>query len=99
ANTGAARSASLTIGGESFAVEQQSGNAAPLPFLGSMAQLAEAGDWDTAITVINTGAVSANLRLSFFDNSGSPMTVPLDFPQQTASSGPMLASSIDRTIA
>lgn len=99
ANTGAARSGSLGVGGLAFALEQQSPSSADLNFVGSMAQMAAAGHWDTTITLINGGASEANARLSFFDNSGNPLALPLAFPQLPPAAGPLLAPTLDRTLS
>lgn len=62
-----------------------------------MAQFASAGYWKTVITLINTGTVAALARLNFFDNEGKPLVLPLNFPQ-SSSGGPLLASTLDRTL-
>ena len=48
---------------------------------GSMAQLAFAGGWTTAFTLVNTGTAPVQATLNFFDNNGNPLPVPLVFPQ------------------
>ena len=53
---------------------------------------------------MNKGPGSAQARLSLFGDAANPtgngpLTLPLAFPQQSGASGPLLASSIDRTIA
>jgi hypothetical protein len=97
ANPGAARSGSITIGGLTFAVEQ---SALTFSFTStaSMPHLAVAGSWTTTITLVNTGSTAAQTRLSFFDDNGNPLTLPLTFPQTSTSSGPLLASTLDRTL-
>lgn len=50
------------------------------------------------MTLINPGTAATQLRLSFFDGNGNPLTIPLTFPQSPAGSGPLMASSIDRTL-
>jgi hypothetical protein len=97
ANSGTARSGSLTVAGLSFTVEEASTSTAGLVSAGSMAQLASAGYWKTTITLINTGSVAAQARLNFFDDRGNPLLLPLYFPQ-SSSSGPLLASTLDRTV-
>ncbi len=63
---------------------------------GTMAHLASAGSWKTTITLVNTGTASANAHLHFFGDSGSPLSLPLSFPQ---SGSPTTASTLDRTLA
>jgi YD repeat-containing protein len=99
ANTGAARSGSLGVAGLAFALEQQSSSSAGLNFVGSMAQMASAGHWNTTITLINSGPSEGNARLSFFDNSGNPLALPLAFPQLPPAAGPLLATTLDRTLS
>jgi hypothetical protein len=98
ANAGAARSSSITIADQAFDIEQSAltfsyTSAASLP------HLAVAGSWETTITLVNTSLVTVPARLSFFDDNGSPLTLPLTFPQASGNSGPLLASTLDRTLA
>jgi len=65
--------------------------------VGSMAQVASGGSWTTTITLVNNGAAPANLQLNFFDDNGSPLTLPLTFPQ-TASASPLMAATLNRTL-
>jgi YD repeat-containing protein len=99
ANTTAARSGSLGVAGLAFALEQQSSSSAGLNFVGSMAQMSSAGGWDTTITLVNGGTSEANARLSFFDNSGNPLGLPLAFPQLPPATGSLLAPTLDRTLS
>ncbi len=46
---------------------------------GTMAQVAAGGDWLTIFTLTNTGTSSANFELSFFDNNGNELSLPLMF--------------------
>ena len=59
ANSGAARSGTIDIGGQTFTINQESGSASGLTFAGSMAQVASAGGWDTSFTVVNLGTAPA----------------------------------------
>ena len=62
---------------------------------GTMAHVASGGGWQTLFTLVNTGTTSANLTLSFFADDGSPVSLPLSFPQ----SGAMATqSSVSRAI-
>ena len=50
--------------------------------IASMAQLASAGGWDTAFTLINTGSAAACSQLQFYaDPNGGPLALPFTFPQ------------------
>ncbi|HYW46756.1 MAG TPA: Ig domain-containing protein [Bryobacteraceae bacterium] len=99
ANTGAARSAILIIAFNSYTVEQAAAaGVTTFTGTGTIAQIASAGTWQTTITLVNTGASPAQARLSFFDDSGKPLALPLSFPQSASSNGPTLASTLDRTV-
>jgi hypothetical protein len=98
ANAGADRIGSITIAGDIFTVEQASISIAGSTNAGSMPQVASAGGWKTTITLINTGSAQATARLNFFDNNGNPLTLPLRFPQSPTQVGPLLASTLDRTL-
>jgi hypothetical protein len=63
---------------------------------GSIAHVASANGWKTTFVLVNTGASSAQVHLNFFDDSGSPLTLPLSFPQ-SGGNGPA-AASLDRTL-
>ena len=65
---------------------------------GSIAQIASAGHWTTTITLVNQGSTPAPALLSFFDQNGSPLLLPLSFPQP-ALNGPPAASRLPLTIA
>jgi hypothetical protein len=54
-------------------------------FVGSMPHLASGGgQWTTTFTLLNNGAAPANVALNFFDNNGSPLPLPVTFPQTSA---------------
>jgi uncharacterized protein (DUF779 family) len=100
-NTGAARSGSVSVAGLSFTVEEAAASSAGLIGAGSMAQLASGGYWTTTITLVNTGSSPAQARLSFFDNNGNPLALPLSFPPPSGGAIPLvllLASTLDRTL-
>ncbi len=67
--------------------------------VGSMAQLASGGSWTTTITLVNTGTTAADVLLSFFDNNGVPLIVPLFFPQLGSTPVPLLLSVFGHTMA
>ncbi len=97
-------SGSFTIAGLSFTVEQQATSIPGLSFIGSMAHLAAEENWTTTFTLVNKGTASETARLSLFgdaiDPTGNgPLILPLMFPQQPPSSGPLLAASFDQTLA
>jgi hypothetical protein len=70
--------------------------AGTLAYAGSMAHLASGGGWKTTVTLFNDGASPAQAQVSFFDDSGNPLTLPLAFPQGTiaALSAPTLTHTI-----
>ena len=51
---------------------------------GTMPHVASGGGWQTTFTLVNTGTSAANATLNFYDNNGSPLTLPLEFPQTGA---------------
>jgi hypothetical protein len=52
-----------------------------LAYAGSMAHLASGGGWKTTVILLNNGATQAQAQVSFFDDGGNPLTLPLTFPQ------------------
>jgi sugar lactone lactonase YvrE len=98
ANTGAARSGVIGITGFSFALEQASLSTTEMTGSGAMAQLASAGSWKTTITLVNTDSAPQKIRLSFFDDNGIPLALPLTFPQAPLAAGTFQAAVLDRTI-
>ncbi len=105
ANSGADLSATTTIGGVPYDVEQEAGSFSGLSLIGSMPHLAAFENWTTSFTMVNKSVSSATARLSLFgdavDASGNgPLTLSLAFPQSAfALPGPLLASTFDRTLA
>ncbi len=97
-NGGADQTATMTVTNVPFVVEQE-GTVAGLNAIGSLAHLAAEENWTTAFTMVNKSASAAQARLSFFGDPGGQLTIPLTFPQQTAAAAPLLAQSIDRTVA
>jgi photosystem II stability/assembly factor-like uncharacterized protein len=67
---------------------------------GSIAHLASGGDgWQTTFVLVNAGNSAAQATLSFFaDITGSPLPLPLSFPQP-GNGTPTVATSITRTLA
>jgi hypothetical protein len=68
-----------------------------LSFAGSMAHLASAGLWKTIFTLVNSGTVASTARLSFFDDNGNPLALPLSFPQ-TSTVPQTPVTTLDRTL-
>ncbi len=48
---------------------------------GNMPHVASGGGWQTTFTLVNTGTSAANATLSFQDDSGNALALPLSFPQ------------------
>ncbi len=104
ANAAGDRSGSIAIGGAGFTVEQEAGVLPGLAFMGSMAHLAAEENWTTAFTIVNKDTNSAIARLSFSGDAQDPtgngtLTLPLAFPLQPAAASPVLAATLDRTVA
>jgi len=62
----------------------------------AMAQLASGGGWQTTFTLVNMGTSSAQAQLSFFDNSGNALSLPLTFVQTGVTT---TTSTLSQTIA
>ena len=66
------------------------------PGNGSMAHITYNGGWDTTITLVNRGTLSAQPTLSFYDDHGNPLSIPFTYPQ---TGGALTSSSIPLTLA
>jgi hypothetical protein len=97
-NTGADRTASLTVAGVTFRIEQTGPTLPGAVAIGSLAQIASEGTWDTSFNYVNLGPAQAQTRTTFFDGNGGPLPLPFTFPQLPPASGPLLASMLDRSI-
>jgi hypothetical protein len=64
-------------------------------YAGSFAHFASGAGWDTIITLVNNGTANAQAQVNFYDESGNPATLPLDFPQGAA---PQSASTYSQTL-
>jgi len=66
---------------------------------GSIAHLASGGDgWQTTFVLVNTGTGATSATLNFFDDqTGAPLTLPLSFPQSSATD--IAAPSYTQTLA
>lgn len=71
-------------------------NSAPAGAAAAIAQIASAGGWDTSLTLVNLSAVPVGAVLSFFDESGNPLSLPFTFPQGSIS--PTTTSSFTGSI-
>ena len=102
-NTGPAQTGSINItsatGNVSFTVIQSAASIAGYTNAGAIAQLASAGGWTTTFTFVNTGTTAAQMRLNFYKGDGTPLSIPLNFPQSPNAAGPIFAGTIDQTIA
>ena len=66
--------------------------------LGSMPQVAFGGGWETTLTLANLGSSASSMRLNFFDDSGSPLPVPLSLPETGSADGLPPATVSQQTI-
>jgi sugar lactone lactonase YvrE len=93
-NTGATRTGTLTVAGQTFTITQEGATTDGLTLVGSMAQIASAGGWDTALTLINARYPPASeVLLKFYGNDGAPLALPLTF-QQPSNNGDLLGASV-----
>ncbi len=102
-NAGSDQSVTVTVAGLLFTIEQQGGSIPGLNFVGSMPHIAAEENWTTLFTLVNKTPSAAEARLSFFgdaiDPTGNgPLALPLAFPQQVGSTGPLLTPSFDRPL-
>jgi hypothetical protein len=81
-NTGAARSASITIADQIFSVAQEISSTSDLSLAGAFAQIASGGGWDTSLTLVNLGTAKGDARLNFYADDGSTPLLPFSFPQE-----------------
>jgi sugar lactone lactonase YvrE len=98
ANSGAARTSTLTAGGQSFTIHQASAASALLPLAGVLAHFDSGATWDSTITVVNTTAAPAEAAVNFFDYQGNPVALPSTFPQIPAQ-GTQQVATWDQTLA
>jgi hypothetical protein len=98
-NAGATLSGSFTIGGLTFAVTQASAASAAFSFVGSMAQLASGGGWETTLNLVDTGASPGEALINLWGDPSGSLTLPFTFPQSAAAPSPLLGSTLDETIA
>jgi hypothetical protein len=65
---------------------------------GSIAHLATGNGWQTTFVLVNVGASAAQVNLDFFDDNGSPLSLPLSYPQSGGSSSTM-GSAVNQVLA
>lgn len=63
---------------------------------GSIAHVTYNGGFTSTFHLVNTGSTTASFTLSFYDNSGSPLAVPVLLPQSGAT---MTTSALTQTLA
>jgi len=63
---------------------------------GQIAHLAVSGGWQTTILLVNTGSASAAATLKVFGDDGTPLALPLTFPQGGA---PATTSTFTQSIS
>ena len=64
---------------------------------GALAHLTSGGGWETSFAVVNLGPASTAMSLNFFGDSGSPLNLPLTFPQ--GSLAPATVTSVNQTLS
>src|SRR4029078_2085291 len=64
---------------------------------GSLAHLATGNGWQTTFVLVNVGASAAQVNLNFFDDNGSPLSLPLAFPQSGGGSA-TVAQTVTRLL-
>ncbi|MDR3719558.1 MAG: BACON domain-containing carbohydrate-binding protein [Bryobacteraceae bacterium] len=64
---------------------------------GSIAHFASGGGWNTTYTLVNPGTSAATAKLSFFDDNGAALALPVSFPQ--TSSTTQTVSTVQQTLA
>jgi hypothetical protein len=98
-DTGADLNATLNIGGATYALQLQSTGIQGLNFVGSMPHLAAEGGWLTTFTFVNKSTAASTTRTNLFSPGGGALQLPVTLLQQPSTAGPLLASSLDQTIA
>ncbi len=65
---------------------------------GSIAHVATGNGWRTTFVLVNSGTAAAPFHLNFFADDGSPLALPIGFPQ-TASGSTTVAPSVSQTLS
>ena len=63
---------------------------------GALTHLTSGGGWETSFALVNLGPASTAMSLSFFADSGSPLNLPLTFPQGSLT--PSNVTSVNQTL-
>jgi len=63
---------------------------------GALSHLTSGGGWQSSFAVVNLGPASTSMSLNFFGDSGSPLNLPLTFPQGAL--GPASVTSVNQTL-
>ncbi len=63
---------------------------------GALAHLTSGGGWETSFAVVNLGPTSTSMSLNFFGDSGTPLSLPLTYPQGSAA--PANVPSVNQTL-
>ena len=63
---------------------------------GALAHLTSGGGWETSFAVVNLGPASTSMSLNFFGDSGSPLNLPITYPQSSAA--PANVQSVNQTL-
>lgn len=92
------RAATMAVANASFAVEQEAASIPGLVPVGSLAQVASEGGWSFELDAVNLGSSVATARVDFTNGNGSPLLLPVTFPQLAPAAAPELAATLDRTI-
>jgi hypothetical protein len=86
-----------------MALRSNGGAFTPVPVIargseggGGMAHIVSGAGWRSIFSVVNTGATAANISLSFFDDGGNPLSLPLTLLQNGST---LTASSVTQTVA
>jgi uncharacterized repeat protein (TIGR01451 family) len=101
------RSGTLSIGGQTFTVNQAGAVPPPgvppppppgMSLTGSISHIASGGTWKTTLNYLNLGSSAVQAKMNFVDDNGFLMTLPLVTPQTPGGGGIGAASTIDRTL-
>ncbi len=68
----------------------------PLQRMGVLTHLASGGGWKTTMMLVNLASAQIAVRLNLWSDDGTPLTLPLSFPQ--TGEGSARAATIDRRI-
>ena len=69
-----------------------------VPGSGSIAHLASGNGWKTTFVLVNTGSSTAPVQLNFFADNGTPLALPVAFPQTTDGTTSVV-SSVTQSLA